>query len=62
MICCDGPPMPRTGPASPAGAAAADAAWAGTPLPAARPIPGPLPTPDKGTRGPWNNTKQNKKC
>lgn len=49
ITCCDGPPTPRTGPASPAGA------WgmgtpAGIPLPAALPIPGPPAAPASGTR------------
>lgn len=49
ITCWDGPPTPRTGPASPAGA------WgigtpAGIPLPAALPIPGPPAAPASGTR------------
>lgn len=49
LTCWDGPPTPRTGPANPAGA------WgmgtpAGTPLPAARPTPGPPAAPASGTR------------
>lgn len=46
--CCDGPPTPLTGPASPAGAWAIGAP-AGTPLPAALPTPGPPATPARGT-------------
>uniref|UniRef100_A0A2I3TRU0 Uncharacterized protein n=3 Tax=Homininae TaxID=207598 RepID=A0A2I3TRU0_PANTR len=47
LTCWDGPPTPRTGPASPAGA------WgmgtpAGIPLPAALPIPGPPAAPARG--------------
>lgn len=49
MTCCEGPPTPRTGPASPAGAWGIGAP-AGTPLPAALPTPGPPATPAKGTR------------
>lgn len=49
LTCWDGPPTPRTGPASPAGA------WgmgtpAGTPRPAALPTPGPPAAPASGTR------------
>ena len=40
IICGVGPPTPRTGPVSPAGAAVAPI---GTPLPAALPMPGPPP-------------------
>lgn len=49
MTCCDGPPTPLTGPASPAGACAIGAP-AGTPRPAALPTPGPPATPASGTR------------
>ncbi len=49
VTCCEGPPTPRTGPASPAGAWGIGAP-AGTPRPAARPTPGPPATPANGTR------------
>lgn len=49
VTCCDGPPTPLTGPASPAGACGIGAP-AGTPRPAARPTPGPPATPANGTR------------
>lgn len=49
VTCCDGPPTPLTGPASPAGACAIGAP-AGTPRPAALPTPGPPATPASGTR------------
>lgn len=41
MSCAAGPPTPLTGPASPGGAAIVGAKGAGTPRPAARPIPAP---------------------
>uniref|UniRef100_A0A1A9ZXF8 Uncharacterized protein n=1 Tax=Glossina pallidipes TaxID=7398 RepID=A0A1A9ZXF8_GLOPL len=43
-----GPPIPRTGPCNPAGT---DDIFTGTPLPAARLIPGPVAAPGIGTRG-----------
>lgn len=49
IICCDGPPTPRTGPCKP-GAPAPIPAPAGTPRPAARPIPEPPAVPARGTR------------
>lgn len=49
VTCCEGPPTPLTGPASPAGAWGIGAP-AGTPRPAARPTPGPPATPANGTR------------
>uniref|UniRef100_A0A4W3J528 Uncharacterized protein n=1 Tax=Callorhinchus milii TaxID=7868 RepID=A0A4W3J528_CALMI len=49
LTCCDGPPTPRIGPANPAGACGIGAP-AGTPLPAARPMPGPPAAPARGTR------------
>uniref|UniRef100_A0A8C9M4H8 Uncharacterized protein n=1 Tax=Panthera tigris altaica TaxID=74533 RepID=A0A8C9M4H8_PANTA len=47
LTCCDGPPTPRTGPASPAGACGIGTP-AGIPLPAALPIPGPPAAPASG--------------
>ena len=47
MICCDGPPTPRTGPCRPGAAAAATTDW--MPRPAARPTPGPAAAPGRGT-------------
>uniref|UniRef100_A0A7M4EMJ4 Uncharacterized protein n=1 Tax=Crocodylus porosus TaxID=8502 RepID=A0A7M4EMJ4_CROPO len=53
LTCWDGPPTPRTGPASPAGAWGIGAP-AGTPRPAALPTPGPPAAPARGTRAiPW---------
>ena len=46
MIWADGPPTPRTGPVNPGGAATC-VGGIGTPLPAARPIPGPAWGPPK---------------
>lgn len=58
LTCCDGPPTPLTGPASPAGAWAIGAP-AGTPLPAALPTPGPPATPARGTLAmPVYNSRQ----
>uniref|UniRef100_A0A2K5HTP1 Uncharacterized protein n=1 Tax=Colobus angolensis palliatus TaxID=336983 RepID=A0A2K5HTP1_COLAP len=47
LTCWDGPPTPRTGPASPAGACGMGTP-AGIPLPAALPIPGPPAAPASG--------------
>ena len=58
MCDCDGPPTPLTGPDRPAGAADMDAEDDGTPLPAARAMPGPLPPPGMGTLGPCERKKQ----
>lgn len=49
LTCWEGPPTPRTGPASPAGACGIGTP-AGTPLPAALPTPGPPAAPARGTR------------
>ncbi|KAI8122738.1 hypothetical protein CVS40_6350 [Lucilia cuprina] len=48
ICCCAGPPTPRTGPCRPAGT---EDILTGTPLPEARPIPGPGAAPGSGTRG-----------